>query len=60
MENNNIYCMDKQGEKNKDYQKKYGSKMIPKCALRRDRIEETGMSNSMTGKKFQSLGILLK
>ena len=33
MENKNIYCTNKQGEKNKDYQKKNGSKSDSKNAF---------------------------
>ena len=48
MINNNIYCMDKQGEKNK-IRRKVAQKIN---VLRRDKIKETGMSNSLPGKKI--------
>ena len=33
MVNNNIYYMDKQGEKSKDYQKKITQEIIPKMSF---------------------------
>ena len=37
MANNSIYCMDKQGEKNKDYLKKMSQKTISKICFQEKR-----------------------